>query len=87
MLFTYLTIGSIVAVVSDVISRRQMLAVKPLGVKDLIPDPNVIQRFLIGLIVTVFWPLGVVVAAVVSYWAYRLRLVILKANKNKELSS
>jgi hypothetical protein len=64
-----------------------MLAVKPLGVKDLIPDPNVIQRFLIGLIVTVFWPLGVVVAAVVSYWAYRLRLVILKANKNKELSS
>tara|TARA_R110001632_G_scaffold46252_1_gene117508 strand:+ start:497 stop:760 length:264 start_codon:yes stop_codon:yes gene_type:complete len=87
MLFTYLTIGSIVAVVADVTSRRQMLAVKPLGVKDLIPDPNVIQRFLIGLIVTVFWPLGVVVAAVVSYWAYRLRLVILKANKNKELSS
>lgn len=87
MLFTYLTIGSIVAVVADVTSRRQMLAVKPLGVKDLIPDPTVIQRFLIGLIVTALWPLGAVAAMVMSYYAYRLRLVILKANKNKELSS
>lgn len=86
MLFTYLTIGSIAAVVADVNSRRNP-APLPLGVKDLVPDPTIIQRFLIGLIVTVFWPLGVVVAAVVSYWAYRLRLVILKANKNKELSS
>ena len=78
MLFTYLTIGSIVAVVADVTSRRQMLAVKPLGVKDLIPDPNVIQRLQIGLIVTALWPLGVVAAMVMSYYAYRLRLVILK---------
>ena len=86
MLFTYLTAGSILALLADVNSRRNP-APLPLGVKDLVPDPTIIQRFLIGLIVTVFWPLGVVVAAVVSYWAYRLRLVILKANKNKELSS
>mgnify|MGYP003628494626 FL=1 len=77
MLFTYLTAGSILALLADVNSRRNP-APLPLGVKDLIPDPNVIQRLQIGLIVTALWPLGVVAAMVMSYYAYRLRLVILK---------
>tara|TARA_R110001599_G_scaffold59407_2_gene165036 strand:- start:961 stop:1245 length:285 start_codon:yes stop_codon:yes gene_type:complete len=77
MLFTYLTAGSILALIADVNSRVNP-APLPLGVKDLVPDPTVIQRLQIGLIVTALWPLGVVAAMVMSYYAYRLRLVILK---------